>query len=191
MPNWRHSTAIFSPYSNRAMNLSRSSMRLHSFQGIFALPQKAQLCNPCLRNEVSPFSQEGQMVHTGRAEAPRYPIGSLSRPIDGRSEDAPRKEPMFHRLPIVAAASVLALFCTVNAGSAAKLGARCDGFTGGRCGPGLWCDRDPGQCGPADRPGTCVKVRQLCFQLYRPVCGCNGNTYANDCHRIRSKVAKK
>lgn len=98
---------------------------------------------------------------------------------------------MVARLPIVAAASVLALFCTVNAGSAAKLGARCDGFTGGRCGPGLWCDRDPGQCGPADRPGTCVKVRQLCFQLYRPVCGCNGNTYANDCHRIRSKVAKK
>src|SRR5713226_2161594 len=62
MPNWRHSTAIFSPSSNRAMNLSRSSMRLHSFQGIFALPQKAQLCNPCLRNEVSPFSQEGHFV---------------------------------------------------------------------------------------------------------------------------------
>src|SRR5713101_5194364 len=48
-------------------------------------------------------------VHTGRAEAPRYPIGSLSRPIDGRSEDAPREEPMVARLPIVAAASVLAL----------------------------------------------------------------------------------
>jgi hypothetical protein len=31
-------------------------MRLHAFQGTFALPQKAQLCNPCLRNELSPFS---------------------------------------------------------------------------------------------------------------------------------------
>jgi hypothetical protein len=28
----------------------------------FALPQKARLCDPCLRNEVSPFSQEGQPV---------------------------------------------------------------------------------------------------------------------------------
>jgi hypothetical protein len=44
------------------MNLSLSSMWLHSFQGIFALPQKAQLCNPCLRYELSPFSQEGHFI---------------------------------------------------------------------------------------------------------------------------------
>jgi hypothetical protein len=37
-------------------------MWLHSFQGTFALPQKARLCNPCLRNELSPFSQEGQWI---------------------------------------------------------------------------------------------------------------------------------
>ena len=78
---------------------------------------------------------------------------------------APRqgRNPMFHRRPIVAAASVLALCCAANSGSAAKMGERCDGFVGDRCGRGLWCDRDPGQCGLADRHGTCVKVRQLCF----------------------------
>src|SRR5262249_18950500 len=53
---------IFSPSSSRAMNLSRSSMRLHSFQGTFALPQKARLCNPCLRNELSPIPQEGHVI---------------------------------------------------------------------------------------------------------------------------------
>src|SRR5213596_2739925 len=62
MPKSRHTGAIFSPSSRRATNLSRSSMRLHSFPGTFALPQKAQLCNPCLRNELSPFSQEGHSL---------------------------------------------------------------------------------------------------------------------------------
>src|ERR1700720_1080748 len=42
------------------MNLSRSSIWLHSFQGTFALLAKGPVCNPCLRNELSPISQEGQ-----------------------------------------------------------------------------------------------------------------------------------
>jgi hypothetical protein len=41
------------------MNFSRSSMGLHAFQGILHSPQKAPLCNPCPRNELSPLSQEG------------------------------------------------------------------------------------------------------------------------------------
>src|ERR1700738_2969653 len=41
------------------MNFSRSSMGLHAFQGILHSLQKAPLCNPCLRNELSPLSQEG------------------------------------------------------------------------------------------------------------------------------------
>src|SRR5579862_2612126 len=60
MPNSRHSSAICSPSSSLAMNFSRSSIGLHTFQGILRSPQKAQLCNPCLRNEMSPLSQEGQ-----------------------------------------------------------------------------------------------------------------------------------
>jgi len=39
--------------------LSRSSIWLHSFQGTFALLAKGPVCNPCLRNELSPISQEG------------------------------------------------------------------------------------------------------------------------------------
>jgi hypothetical protein len=41
------------------MNFTRSSMGLHTFQGILRSPQKARLCNPCVRNELSPLSQEG------------------------------------------------------------------------------------------------------------------------------------
>src|SRR6478672_1856036 len=62
MPKSRHATAIFSPSNSRAMNFRRSSMGLHTFQGILRSPQKARLCYPCLRNELSPLSQEGQLI---------------------------------------------------------------------------------------------------------------------------------
>src|ERR1700736_3792746 len=52
-------TAIGSPSKSLAINFSRSSMGLHAFQGILRSLQKAPLCNPCLRNELSPLSQEG------------------------------------------------------------------------------------------------------------------------------------
>src|ERR1700741_3283252 len=65
MPNSRDRTALCSPSSSRPMNFRRSSMGLHTFQDILRSPQKAQLCNPCLRNELSPLSQEGHTVRAG------------------------------------------------------------------------------------------------------------------------------
>jgi hypothetical protein len=45
-----------------------------------------------------------------------------------------------------------------------------------------------GACGAADLPGTCKAVPQLCYQIYKPVCGCNGKTYSNECTRLAAKV---
>src|SRR2546429_9641163 len=87
------------------------------------------------------------------------------------------------------AASGLVLFLLVSSGSATKLGEKCN--IRSRCVHGLRCDPSPEQCGAAQPEGICVRVRQLCFQLYRPVCGCNGITYPNDCQRIRVEVAKR
>jgi hypothetical protein len=66
------------------MNLSRSSIGLHAFQGILRSSQKARLCNPCLRNELSPFSQEGHRADTLRRTAPawarsRMPFEALAK----------------------------------------------------------------------------------------------------------------
>jgi hypothetical protein len=70
----------------------------------------------------------------------------------------------------------------------AKEGETCGGYVGIECAEGLWCDPEPGMCKGADISGRCVRSPAVCTGLYRPVCGCDGNTQSNNCWRQNTRV---
>lgn len=74
--------------------------------------------------------------------------------------------------------------------SSARVGQTCGGIFPIVCGAGEFCQLPTGVCFAPDRQGRCVAVPTACRKDLRPVCGCNHQTYGNDCERRRAQVSK-
>lgn len=61
-------------------------------------------------------------------------------------------------------------------------GKSCGGWAGDTCTASEYCAYQAGQlCGAADAQAVCQSRPQTCNDIYAPVCGCNGKSYANSC----------
>jgi hypothetical protein len=66
----------------------------------------------------------------------------------------------------------------------------CGGPEDVACPAGSGCDRTDALCTLAAPAGRCVPLPDACADDGMPVCGCDGQTYASDCDRVRAGVVK-
>ncbi len=57
------------------------------------------------------------------------------------------------------------------------------------CPEGSFCEYPEGTCGLLSFDGVCIDFPNMCPEYYSPICGCDSQTYTNDCYRQSAGVS--
>ncbi len=76
------------------------------------------------------------------------------------------------------------------ADEAETLGRKCEGPDGRACRTGKFCaTAEANRCPDAETWGSCRPIPEVCIEIYQPACGCDGQTYGNECEAARAGMA--
>ncbi len=72
----------------------------------------------------------------------------------------------------------------------------CELFVDGKintkdCAEGEFCFSPKGECKDISAKGICKEKSQICTKIYKPVCGCDNNTYPNECVALSKGISVK
>jgi hypothetical protein len=99
---------------------------------------------------------------------------------------------MLRRLAFLTVLLAFASLLLAAGAQAAPKPISCGGLMPFQCPTGTFCQYQPPQCTAMwGHPGTCTRKPVICPRIFRPVCGCDGKTYPNDCVRQSASVSKR